>query len=143
MPGPGYAGGRWDYTPTKEEIEIIESIFNSEFEIPENFKTTVKVFQPPFNIRDLSQIPMPVSQVNPQTEHFCEKLGIDDPISLIEQTSQESLKLSDFNDSSDLTFQVTRNEDEIQLDDSDDDDDEDGEKGKVVYIFSCLFTKIR
>ena len=59
-------------------------------------------------------------------------MKFDDPISLIEQTSEESLKLSDFkdyNNDSDLTFQVTRNEDEIQLDDSDD-DDEDGNKGK-------------
>ena len=140
MPGPGYAGGRWDYTPTKEEIEIIENIFNSEFEIPENFKTTAKVFEPPFNVRDLSKIPMPVSQVNPQTEQFCEKLGIDDPISLIEQTSEESLKLSDFkdyNNDSDLTFQVTRNEDEIQLDDSDDDDEGDN-KGKHALIRICF-----
>ena len=124
MPGKGYAGGRWNYAPTDEEEKEINDLFNSDFEIPENFKPTAKVFDPQQeNIKQLSRTRAPGHQMNPQTVSLCETLAIDDPISLIEQT--ESVSLADLTtDDTDLTFQVTRNEDEIQLDDSDDDDDD-------------------
>merc|ERR1712141_398699 len=78
----------------------------------------------------------PEAQTNPQTEELCNILCIDDPLSLIDRSSLESVRLSDLTNQSDsdLTFQVTVNEDEIQLDD--DSDDEQGvvgeNKDKVV-----------
>ena len=92
MPGKGYAGGRWNYSPTDEEEKEINDLFKSEFEIPDNFKPTVKVFDPQQeNIKQLSKTRAPRHQMNPQTLNLCETLAIDDPISLIEQTESVSL----------------------------------------------------
>ena len=92
MPGKGYAGGRWNYSPTDEEEKEINDLFKSDFEIPENFKPTVKVFDPQQeNIKQLSKTRAPRHQMNHQTLNLCETLAIDDPISLIEQTESVSL----------------------------------------------------
>ena len=69
----------------------------------------------------------PEPQTNPQTEGLCNILCIDDPLSLLDRSSLESVRLSDLTNQSDtdMTFQVTVNEDEIQLDDDDDSDDQE------------------
>ena len=69
-------------------------------------------------------------QVNPQTELFCEKLGIDDPIGLIYQESgslESSFKISDLSSGGDanMTYEITKNEDEIELDDDSDEAEEE------------------
>ena len=124
MPGPGYDLGRSDYSPTEEELKIIESIFNGDFSIPQNFKTTAKVFdETQDNIKQMFRLPNPQAEINPQTDEFCEKLGIDDPISLIDQ--EASLKASDFTiENDEITFQGTKNEDEIELDEDSEDESE-------------------
>ena len=75
----------------------------------------------------------PEPQTNPQTEELCNILCIDDPLTLIDRSSLESVRLSDLTNQSDtnMTFQVTVNEDEIQLDDDDDSDDQEDKATKV------------
>ena len=111
---------RFDYTPNFEEDKIIKELFNEEYDIPENFVETTRVFNPlTDNIeRDLKNVPQPEAQVNPQTELFCEKLGIDDPIGLTYQKSGSfgSSYLSAGNDAN-MTYEITKNVDEIELDD--------------------------
>jgi len=131
MPGKGYAYGRCDFTPTPEEEKIVRKIFNEEFDIPENFATTTKVFNASCeNVKQIFTVQDPKPQVNPQTETFCEKLGIDDPISLIDQETSSfnsgSVRKSDaYNvEDQDMTYEITKNEDEIKLDDDSDNSDE-------------------
>jgi len=132
MPGKGYSGGRFDYSPTPEELSIVKKLFNEDFDIPLNFKTTAKVFDPNTeNLKQMHSLRVPEAEVNFQTEFFCEKLGIDDPISLIDQESSfnqsSSLKLSDLADEN-MTFQITKNDDEILIDDETDSDEEEVKK---------------
>ena len=61
---------------------------------------------------------------------FCEKLGIDDPIGLIYQESgslESSFKISDLSSGGDanMTYEITKNEDEIELDDDSDEAEEE------------------
>ena len=126
MPGPGYSQ-RFDFTPTQEELKVIRDLFKNEFAIPENFQRTAKVFDNPQNFRNhLYATSMPSHpQINPQTEEFCDKLGIDDPISLIDQErrttyNSSSLKAADF-----IVEEKTRNDDEIELEEESDDDEVD------------------
>ena len=126
MPGPGYAG-RWDFRPNEEEEQVIKDLFKDDFMIPENFEPVGTVFDPQSdNVRKLFVVPNPDPQPNPQTETFCAKLDIDDPLTLVHHldASNLSLRASDLS-SSDMTFQWTKNEDEIPLDDSDEDDHDD------------------
>lgn len=121
MPGPGYSQ-RYNYCPTEEEMKLICDLYGNDFTIPKNFKHTAKVFdEKTDNIKHIFAVAMPSQpQINPQTEAFCEKLGIDDPVSLIDQEKgmNSSLKASD------LCQEVTKNEDEIELDDESDESDE-------------------
>merc|ERR1740122_42986 len=111
--------------------KIVRKIFNEEFDIPENFATTTKVFNASCeNVKQIFTVQDPKPQVNPQTETFCEKLGIDDPISLIDQETSSfnsgSVRKSDaYNvEDQDMTYEITKNEDEIKLDDDSDNSDE-------------------
>jgi len=136
MPGKGYKE-RYDYTPNPEEETIIKNLFNEEYDIPENFVANTRVFDPANeNVKQmLRTTTQPEAQVNPQTELFCEKLGIDDPIGLIYQESRSfdsSFKISDMSGHPDtlggdanMTYEITKNEDEIELDDDSDDADEE------------------
>lgn len=132
MPGPGYSGGRYDFSPTSEEAEIIKNLFNDDFAIPDNFKTTAKAFDAEKdNMKQLFAVPQPEAQINPQTDDFCEKLGIDDPISIIDQESCANIKASDLTDYDDgfVTYhEPTKNEDEIDLDDSDEEQEKEEPK---------------
>jgi hypothetical protein len=65
MPGKGYAYGRFDFTPTPEEENIVRKIFNEEFDIPENFVRNTKVFNASCeNIKQMFSIQDPKPQVN-------------------------------------------------------------------------------
>ena len=65
MPGKGYAYGRCDFTPTPEEENIVRKIFNEEFDIPENFATTTKVFNASCeNVKQIFTVQDPKPQVN-------------------------------------------------------------------------------
>ena len=69
---------RSDFFPNDEEIAAINTIFDSNFKIPNNFSPTAEPFKPrPYYNRGARQ---PEAQLNPQTTSFCAKLGIDDPL---------------------------------------------------------------
>ena len=133
MPGKGgYSKERFDYTPNLEEETIIKKLFNEEYDIPENFVANTRVFDPTNeNFKQmLRTTTQPEAQVNPQTELFCEKLGIDDPIGLIYQESgslESSFKISDLSSGGEanMTYEITKNEDEIELDDDSDEAEEE------------------
>ena len=85
-------------------------------------------------------VPVPEAQENPQTRELCDKLAIDDPVSLIDQESGASLKISDItmhDADQDLTYEITKNEDEIELDDESDDEDakESAKKGTLLMSY--------
>ena len=71
MPGKGYAYGRCDFTPTLEEENIVRKIFNEEFEIPENFVKTTKVFNASCeNTKQIFAIQDPKPQVNRRADYL-------------------------------------------------------------------------
>ena len=73
---------------TNENSEDCGEFKNLGFEIPENFTITAQVFQPPITVNGYLKSSVPKLQVNHQTEQFCSKLGIVDPIGLFnERTS--------------------------------------------------------
>ena len=119
MPGPGYSQ-RFDYRPTEDELKVMRDLFSNDFTIPQNFKRTAKVYEDSQNFRNqLRATSMPSQpQINPQTETFCEKLGIDDPISLIDQESVHHLRATDF------IAEEVKNENEIELDSESDEEDQ-------------------
>lgn len=69
---------RFDFKPTKEEIEVIKKAIGA-MEIKEDsFVRTAPIYQPDTPKRGLSE---PI--INPQTTNLCEKLGIDDPVQVV------------------------------------------------------------
>lgn len=67
---------RFDFTPTPEEMEEIVNIFkdSSKLRVPDNFSATSPIYSP----GDTPKTAFPIS--NPQTQEFCEKLGVTDPL---------------------------------------------------------------
>ena len=145
MPGPGYLGGRWNFEPTEDELTEICQQFGDEFKIPLNFEITV----PPFNpqresLKNLRNTALPNAELNKQTELFCEKLQIDDPLDIIlgrkkKRSSNDDINIMNISSltggsvkdgelDTDVTLNqipsvdVSLNKDEIKLDDDDDDD---------------------
>lgn len=78
MPGPGGAG-RWNFTPTEVEKNIVLEKFNDDLKVPLNFERENELS---WRIKNLP--------VNNQTKLFCEKLGIDDPSELIKLQQSRS-----------------------------------------------------
>ncbi|KAJ9575911.1 hypothetical protein L9F63_007223 [Diploptera punctata] len=86
MPGPG-CEERWDFRPTKEEMNFVHDKFDGNFVIPQNFTQTVV----PFEEHDKCTGGMqPQAQINPQTMVFCDRLSIDDPMSLLLNSPNDS-----------------------------------------------------
>ncbi|XP_046492436.1 lariat debranching enzyme isoform X1 [Neodiprion pinetum] len=81
MPGPA-GNGRWIYTPSNEEKENILKKFNHDLEVPDNFKCTVPPYRP--ESPDTWTKKSVKLQINPQTTEFCNLLGIDDPVVLLQ-----------------------------------------------------------
>lgn len=76
MPQPNKAV-RWDFTPTKEEKELVSTKFDNNMNIPLNFCGTVE----PFNSTKRNKCPIqPKFPVNPQTTRFCNALNIQNPV---------------------------------------------------------------
>ncbi len=127
MPGPGYSG-RFDFKPTEEEVKESMEKMDGHLDIPLNFEKLVKAFDPSVeNVRMLNSIPPPSPLLNPQTEELCNRLGIDDPMTLqsdeapLESNSSMAVNLSRVPDLTEIS-EVTVNEDEIQLDEDSDED---------------------
>lgn len=101
MPGPngGYNSGRYNFTPTEEEMENVRKKFGNELRIQDNFCRTVEAYNP----NDIQQTnpQQPKSQINPQSMQFCDTLCIDDPLSLAMLISGHELSHSSTLDGSD------------------------------------------
>ncbi|XP_065891084.1 uncharacterized protein [Dysidea avara] len=65
-----------DIMNTPEDIETMRTAFGGSFKIPENFQQTVKCFDPSQRINHRA---VAMATVNPQTQEFCDKLGIANP----------------------------------------------------------------
>ncbi|XP_051163383.1 lariat debranching enzyme isoform X2 [Leptopilina boulardi] len=79
MPGEGDI--RWIYTPNDEEKDIVLEKMNSDLKIPLNFIKTEEPYNPQTSPNNFEN---PRFQKNPQTTEFCNKLGIDDPLALLQ-----------------------------------------------------------
>jgi len=90
-------------------------------------KTTSKLFA----------VAVPEAQVNRQTSEFCDKLGIDDPISLMDQNTSfggpSYVTLTDSN----ITFEGTKNDDEIELSEEDDESNQQTTKMSATVSSSA------
>ncbi|XP_063701404.1 lariat debranching enzyme [Culicoides brevitarsis] len=92
MPGPN-GNERFDFRPTEDEMKIVRDKF-PDLRIPENFQKISPAYNPNDNRRHGT---MPEAQVNMQTTTFCDKLGIDDPLSLVLLLSGKELNYSTSN----------------------------------------------
>ncbi|XP_017843793.1 lariat debranching enzyme [Drosophila busckii] len=83
---PGKKAGslqeRSNFTPSEEELEYIRQKFE-DLQVPQNFCQTAHTFdaqeQSNYKHQHVSQ---PAAVLNPQSNDFCTKLGIDDPLCL-------------------------------------------------------------
>ena len=83
MPGQG-TQSRWDFTPTQTEINETSKHFEDDFLIPHNFEITAAPYDPKVeNVRHIPRIAMPQAVSNKQTEIFCHKMKIDDPMKML------------------------------------------------------------
>lgn len=71
---------RWNFIPTTEEKERVLQKFDKNLTIPLNFEKSVQEYKPEANTK---YVQMPEARTNSQTEIFCKKLSIDDPLQLI------------------------------------------------------------
>lgn len=93
MPGQ-YGAGRWMYTPSAKEKQTVYERFDSDLRIPLNFTQTVKPYDP----NDMNtQVEPPRLMINNQTTQLCQRLGIDDPSTLLQiiGSTQDSNRSSD------------------------------------------------
>ncbi|UYV79748.1 FHDC1 [Cordylochernes scorpioides] len=122
MPGPG-CNDRWDFTPTKEELEEINTLFSNNFKIPENFEATVEYYTPEKSFNDFTY----TASVSSQTTEFCNKLNIVDPLALLLKGAKTSCPNFDIVEEkeTDVTnvSQQTYNPDEISIMSNEDQDD--------------------
>jgi lariat debranching enzyme len=81
--------------PTKEEMDFVWQKFDGDLLVPQNFTQTVAAFDPSSqndcsNDSRYSCTKQPSAQINSQTTRFCDRLGIDDPMALLLNSSKES-----------------------------------------------------
>ncbi|CAK5076425.1 unnamed protein product [Meloidogyne enterolobii] len=69
---------RFDFRPTKEELETVNTLFSSDFHIPLNFQRTAPPEIEPFIGKGKPNRQPSLYYRNPQSQQFCEKLGIQD-----------------------------------------------------------------
>lgn len=95
-PGPNEPADtqqRFEFTPTKEEMDVVLAKFGGDLTIPQNFTQSQPAYEPQRdgrNFRNLNAMQIPV-ELNPQTTEFCEQLDIDDPLFLVAQFSKINL----------------------------------------------------
>jgi len=86
---------RWDFVPTKEEMDFVQKKFGGNFLVPHNFAQTVVAFESKgqndsSNRNRFSYTEQPPARINPQTTEFCERLGVCDPMALLSSSSADS-----------------------------------------------------
>nr|CAD2177492.1 unnamed protein product [Meloidogyne enterolobii] len=69
---------RFDFRPTKEELETVNTLFSSDFHIPLNFQRTAPPEIEPLIGKGKPNRQPSLYYRNPQSQQFCEKLGIQD-----------------------------------------------------------------
>lgn len=101
QPGPGDPQDnvqRYEFTPTKEEMDAVLKKFNGDLKIPNNFTQTVQAYDPQRDGRNFKNLNERVHvELNPQTTEFCAKLGIDDPLFLAAKFAKIDLTTSTVN----------------------------------------------
>ncbi|XP_067636953.1 lariat debranching enzyme [Eurosta solidaginis] len=106
LPGPHNAASteRYNFKPTTDEMAYVQNKFAADLLIPKNFMRTVE----PYNSSNESNnghVPQPKAQINPQSQQFCDALGIDDPVSLALIIGGHELSYSSvLNESTDTEF---------------------------------------
>ncbi|XP_054728923.1 lariat debranching enzyme [Anastrepha obliqua] len=105
LPGPHNAASteRYNFKPTTDEMEHVRNKFASDLFVPNNFVRTVE----PYNASESSNgyTTQPKAVINPQTQQFCDALGIDDPVSLALIIGGQELSYSSaLNESTDTEF---------------------------------------
>lgn len=100
MPGPG-CDQRWQFTPTKEEKEKLAATCGSDLLVPLNFQHTAPVYMPGSE-RNPGRVK---PHINPQTESFCKRFGLRDPLAEALDPRQQSspLDISGFLGTEDVT----------------------------------------
>ncbi|XP_023934197.1 lariat debranching enzyme [Bicyclus anynana] len=88
LPGPG-CNERYDFTPTAQEKESVESLMPNLVIANESFIKTAPIYKP-----SAPKCPPRDPIINPQTTHLCEKLGIDDPVQVIMARSGRTMRQS-------------------------------------------------
>ncbi|XP_035221989.1 lariat debranching enzyme-like isoform X2 [Stegodyphus dumicola] len=115
MPGPG-GKEKWDYTPSKEDIQRITELFKGDFKVPNNFSVTAPTYDNSQTSNDFTV----KNYINPQTTSFCNILNITDPFAVVCNSDGESLNTSGLSSTGlDFSFS-TSNADEISLSDIED-----------------------
>jgi lariat debranching enzyme len=90
---------RWDFVPTKEEMDFVQKKFGGNFLVPHNFKWTGVAFESKgrndsSNRNRYSYPEQPPALINPQTTEFCKRLGVDDPLALLLSSTESSFDSS-------------------------------------------------
>jgi len=85
---------RWDFVPTKEEMDFVQKKFGGNFLVPHNFTQTVVAFESKgrndsSNRNRYSYTEQPPARINSQTTEFCERLSVDDPMALLLSSSTD------------------------------------------------------
>ncbi|XP_022905368.1 lariat debranching enzyme [Onthophagus taurus] len=126
---PGTIGtDRCNFTPTKDEESFILNRMNNNLEIPLNFVATAKVYDP--NCIQNSSSLQP--KINPQTEQFCSRLGISDPLNLILTNSSKSFtEYESFDRSENMNSFI--NDSDVVLENSDYEFDTSTPKKEGIY----------
>ncbi|KAG0710194.1 Lariat debranching enzyme [Chionoecetes opilio] len=87
MPGPG-SSERYQFTPSQEEIAETVRSMDGNLRIPLNFAPTVDSYKEARGKPRMDLVQMPQPQLNPQTTALCERLCVDDPLSLLQGNKQ-------------------------------------------------------
>lgn len=88
MPGPN-SNERYDFAATEEEIASVLSKFENNLKIPNNFVKTVKEHSDNPRSHRVS------IKLNPQTQQFCEKVNVQDPVEILLKLNKITLTESD------------------------------------------------
>ncbi|XP_045138094.1 lariat debranching enzyme B-like [Portunus trituberculatus] len=133
MPGPG-SSERYQFTPSQEEIAETVQKMEGNMRIPLSFSPTAESYQEARGKPRMDLVQMPRPSVNPQSTLLCERLGIDDPLSLLLGNKQRTLAsprvsqvMSPTINESELnitmeTSKLSTNPDEVELSDDENPD---------------------
>lgn len=106
-----------DFAPTEAQKRAVHDDFGGNFHIPENFEITAPVCDDPE--KSFRGCRYPDVYYNPQTDLYCDMVGIRDPISEIKGRQRVFKKSTDNDNNEDED--PDKNPEELELSFSDDD----------------------